>query len=123
MGAHYTAAVFIEAIPGTGGIISTIASRVGCDWHTAKKYCTRETTPHVTVAQAYEDECSMVLDLAESVVISELRKRDIATAKWYLSKKGKHRGYADKQEVELGTKGDGGGFKVQFVSNVDDDKL
>ena len=36
--AHYTAKQFIEAIPGSGGIVSTIARRVGCNWYTAKKY-------------------------------------------------------------------------------------
>lgn len=40
----YTAAQFIEAIPGTGGIISAIAKRVGCDWITAKKYITELIT-------------------------------------------------------------------------------
>ena len=34
----YTAAQFIAAIPGTGGIITKIAEKVGCAWHTAKKY-------------------------------------------------------------------------------------
>jgi len=27
---------FIDAIPGSGGIITTIAKRVGCSWNTAK---------------------------------------------------------------------------------------
>ena len=31
MGNGYTAQVFLEAIPGTGGIISAIARKVGCD--------------------------------------------------------------------------------------------
>jgi len=30
--AVYTAEQFIKAIPGSGGIISTIARRVGCGW-------------------------------------------------------------------------------------------
>ena len=119
MGAHYTAAAFLEAIQGSGGIITTIANRIECDWHTAKKYCSRDTTPHITVAKAYEDECAMVLDLAESVVLSEIRKRDVATAKWYLTRKGKNRGYADKTELDV----DGSGFTVVFKSNVDDEKL
>ena len=53
---------FIDAIPGTAGIISTIAKKVGCSWHTAKRYI--ETYP--TIAQAYADECAVVLDFAES---------------------------------------------------------
>jgi hypothetical protein len=56
---NYTAAQFIAAIPGTGGIITTIAARIPCAWHTAKKYI--EKWP--TVKQAYDDECNKVLRL------------------------------------------------------------
>ena len=31
----FTAKQFVDAIPGTGGIIDTIAKRVGCDWQRA----------------------------------------------------------------------------------------
>jgi len=43
MGDHYKASQFIAAIPGSAGIISIIARRVGCDWNTAKKYVTPVT--------------------------------------------------------------------------------
>jgi hypothetical protein len=33
----YNAQQFIKAIKNSGGIITTIAARVGCDWDTAKK--------------------------------------------------------------------------------------
>ena len=35
---QFTAKQFIKAIPGTGGIISALADKVGCGWHTAKRY-------------------------------------------------------------------------------------
>ena len=35
MGNSYTAQTFIDAIPGTGGIVSAIARKVGCEWNTA----------------------------------------------------------------------------------------
>jgi len=80
----YTAKEFIDAIPGTGGIISTIAKRVGCQWHTAKKYI--ETYP--TVKQAYENEKHQVDDSAISVIYSAIIKdKDLATAKWWVSMK------------------------------------
>ena len=92
----FTAQQFIDAIPGTGGIVATIAKRVGCVWRTAKKYI--DTYP--TVQDAYMDECEAVLDLAESVVIEAINDRDMQMVRYYLSTKGKHRGYVDKQEVE-----------------------
>jgi len=92
----YTAQQFIDAIPGTGGIVATIARRVGCVWHTAKKYI--EAYP--TVQQVYQDECEAVLDLAESVVIEAIHDRDMQMVRYYLSTKGKHRGYTEKQQFE-----------------------
>lgn len=88
---QYTASQFIDAIKNSGGIVSTIAARVGCDWYTAKRYI--DGMP--TVAQAYADECEAVLDLAESKIIMSIKDGDTHDAKWYLTKKGKHRGYGE----------------------------
>jgi hypothetical protein len=92
----YTAADFIAAIPETGGIVSKIADKVGCAWNTAKKYI--DTYP--TVKAVYDAECERVLDDAESVILGEIENRDTQTAKWYLTMKGRHRGYAPKQVIE-----------------------
>ena len=96
---------FIDAIPGTGGIVSAIARRMRCDWHTAKKYI--DTYP--TIKQAYDDEVESTLDLAESVVMGNIKlaeeevkageRADTSDAKWYLSRKGKGRGYSERQEI------------------------
>ena len=80
---HYTAKQFIDAIPGTGGIISTIAKRVGCQWHTAKKYI--ENYP--TIQQAYENEKHSIDDKAVSVIYQAIAKDDLATAKWWAAMK------------------------------------
>ena len=112
----YKASDFIAAIPDTGGIISAIARKVGCDWHTAKKYI----DVYPTVKAAYDAECERVLDLAETVIIEDIvKQRDTQTAKWYLTMKGRERGYAQtqRQEVEIHE-------PVQFViGGADPDKL
>ena len=78
---QYKAGDFIDVIPGTGGVIGTIAKRAGCAWHTAKKYI----EDHPTVKQAYENEKSKVDDAARSVVISDIvSKKNVDTAKWWL---------------------------------------
>jgi len=92
----FTAKQFIDAIPGSGGIVTTISKRVGCTWHTAKKYINE----YVTVKAAYDDECEAILDLAESTVLKNIKDGDSADAKWYLSRKGKSRGYVERQENE-----------------------
>lgn len=92
---QYKAKQFIDAIPGTGGIISLIAKKVGCDWYTAKKYVTQ----FPTIARAYEDECEAVTDLAEGKVIEAIRRNDGQMIRYYLSTKGKGRGYTERHEV------------------------
>lgn len=107
----YRAEQFIKAIPGSGGIISTIAERVNCKWHTAAKYIREKPT----VAKAYDDECERVTDAAESVVINKITKqKDGAYAKWWLTKKGKDRGFVERKEHEV---------KVGDLRGMSDDEL
>ena len=79
----YTAAQFIKAIPGTGGIISEIADRVGCSWNTAKKYITE----FATVAEAYHEECNRITDKARGNVKRAIDRGDLQTSKWWLQVK------------------------------------
>ena len=114
---NYTAGQFIEVIPGSGGIITTIASRIGCAWHTAKRYITK----YATVQQAYQDECAKVVDKAESVIIKSLQDDDVQTAKWYLTMKGAERGYKQTQHQEVsGPKG--GPIETSDVGLSDSDR-
>ncbi len=117
----YKAQDFINAIPGSGGIVSSIARKVGCDWNTAKKWVTEKPT----VAVVYDAECETVIDTAEGVVMGNIqaavhiqqkareegrpRMVDSADAKWYLTKKGNKRGYVDRHEI---TGAEGGDIKV-----------
>lgn len=94
----FTARQFIDAIPGTGGIITTIARRVGCSWHTAKKY----VDSYPSIQRAYQDECESVLDLAEAQLISAIKARDLQAIRYYLSTKGKRRGYTERHEITGG---------------------
>ena len=92
---QFTAAQFIDAIPGTGGIITAIAKRVGCSWNTAHRYIDR----HPSVRAAYDAECESVLDLAEAKTIEAIRDGDGQMIRYYLSTKGKRRGYTERHEV------------------------
>lgn len=82
----------LRAIRGSGSIVSVVAKRLGIsDWTTAKKYIYKwkET------AEAMSSELETNLDRAESVVLNDINNQNVGTAKWYLTKKGKERGYAD----------------------------
>ncbi len=108
----YKAEQFIKAIPGTGGIISSIAKRVGCDWYTARKYIEK----YPSVKQAYENECSAVDDLAVSTVLRAIQDGDLATAKWWLSKK-RPAEFGDKIGVVASTE-DGKPFPLRITEVI-----
>ncbi len=91
----YTAKQFISAIPGTGGIVSAIAKRVGCEWHTADNWI--QNTP--TVQQAYKDETEAVADMAESVVVKSAQGGNTTDAKWLLERLRKDRFSTRKEFV------------------------
>ncbi len=76
----YTAQQFIDAIPGTGGVVSAIADNVGCAWDTAKKYL----TTYATVNQAWENERNRITDRAEHNIVGAINKGDLQMSKWWL---------------------------------------
>lgn len=109
---HYKAKTFVNAMPGTGGVISTLADKVGCAWNTAKKYIDE----YPTVKLAYDNECSRVTDVAKSVIIHEIvTNRDTSTAKWWVLHKARDE-FATRQEIT------GAGGKDLILVNWDDDK-
>jgi hypothetical protein len=94
---QYKANDFIDKIPGSAGIISTIAARVGCTWHTAKKYIDE----YPTINQAYKNECETTVDMAESKLLEAIESGDNQMIKYYLSTKGKYRGFTERQEHKI----------------------
>ena len=79
----YTTEQFRKAIVRSGGVIGVIAARVGCSWHTAKKYIDK----FPTLRDAYDNELQFTNDIALSVVLQAIKEGDIGTAKWWLTKK------------------------------------
>jgi regulator of replication initiation timing len=95
-----------DYLPGCGGIVTTVAKRVGCDWHTARKWIDN----HDTLKAAFTDERERVLDLCETKLINAINSGDIDSAKWMLSRLGRGRGYVERQEH---TGADGGAIKTE----------
>jgi len=93
---NYTVEQILKAIKDSAGIVSVIAKRLDCQWHTCKKYI----DSFDDTKQALQDEIEKNIDKAESVILSSLNEGDIQTAKWYLQTIGKQRGYTEKQEIE-----------------------
>ena len=102
----FTAEQVIEAIKGTGGIKTTIASKLGCDRMTVDRYIRH----FVTVAAAYKAERESILDLSEGVVMmniqlaakiqrDEKQMADTSDAKWVLARLGRDRGFGDRTDL------------------------
>jgi hypothetical protein len=78
--ASYKAQDFLKAIPGTGGIVSALAERVGCDWHTARRYI----DTHATVKEAWEAERNKITDKARHNIVKAIGDGDLQMSKWWL---------------------------------------
>jgi len=115
-GERYDMQTVLDAISGSGAIMSTIAKRLNCGWATARSYVQRwEETQ-----QAYEDEEQTILDMAESTLYQAIRNNDVQAAKWLLSTKGKRRGYSERYEHEhSGPGGEPMRVEVKFVGRDD----
>ena len=97
----------LEAIKDSGAIKTVIAQRLGVTRQTVDNYLSRWKTAQA----AYEDEKEINLDLAESVVISNIRTAvkiarsgevaDSGDAWRYLKTKGVERGYSERQQIDL----------------------
>lgn len=109
----------IDAITGSGGIMSAVAKRLGCAWDTARFYVDK----WASTKQAFQNEREQFLDACESVLkknvqlAMQAQKKgeivDTSDVKWTLARLGKKRGYVERVETEqIG--------KVEFVVTYDD---
>lgn len=88
---------FKKAIPGSAGLISVIASRVGCSWNTANSAI--KADPELMDMVREEEE--RIDDLAESVLIQRLRNGDEGVARWWLTRRRRQR-YGDAVDLTSG---------------------
>ena len=86
----------LAAIPDSGGVITRIADKLGLDRTTI--YRRIHANPEVMEAIVAERE--KILDIAEEGILAAVYSGDVPTCQWYLTRKGRDRGYGDKTEVE-----------------------
>ena len=90
----------LEAIAGSRGIVSNVAKELQCDWHTADRYIKE----YPEAVQAIAEESEAMLDTAENKAYELMENGDGAMVRFYLSTKGRKRGYItdDRQTQEVG---------------------
>ena len=86
----------LDNIRGSYGIISTIAARLHCNWHTVDE--TIKLYPECM--QALADENETVLDFTEGKAIERIKDGDGAMIRFMLATKGKKRGYTYEEKLE-----------------------
>lgn len=86
----------LDAIDGSYGIVSTVAAKLHCNWHTADEYIKKwpETL------QALSDEEESKLDFVEGKAIKKINEGDGAMIRFYLTTKGKKRGFTYDEKLE-----------------------
>lgn len=92
---HVSTAAMIAALEKNNGILQFAAMTLGINRGTI--YYRIEKDP--ALAAAYEQICEAQIDKAEQVVLREVDAKDLETAKWYLDRKGKKRGYSTRTEL------------------------
>ncbi len=85
-----------EAIENSGGIISTIANKLGVSWHTVKRYIDKNPD----LIELLDAELEKVKDSAEGTLFEEIITHKKSWAiKFFLAYKAKDRGYSTKTDI------------------------
>jgi hypothetical protein len=92
---RYKLEQILESIKGSGGIISACCRRLNCSWDCFDDY--RKRYPQIAAALAIERE--MLLDFAESQLVSLIKDKNLVSILFFLKCMGKSRGWCERKEV------------------------
>ena len=100
----YSKKQVLNAVKGSHGIVSQVAKKLDCDWHTADTYI--KLYPEAVHALAEEGET--MIDTAESKAYELMEQGDGQMVRFILATKGRKRGYIteDKQAPQSEEKTD-----------------
>lgn len=86
---------FMKACKNSGGIITLIAKKM--DVSRQQLYLFLDKNPEMF--KYLEEERNQIIDVAESKLFTAIQTGDLDSVKWFLSRVGKRRGYADKDII------------------------
>lgn len=89
----------LEAIKGSGGIVTTVALALNCDWHTAKA----NIDLYEETREAFSGELETGLDLVEGKAYAQAKDGDGAMIRFILATKGRNRGYGETPPITAET--------------------
>jgi transposase len=106
----YSQAKVIKAIEGTGGIITEIATRLGCQRATVYAYL--DAFPKIKAA--YDEERTSVTEMARANLIEAIFNNDVEISKWWVERRDPE--FTAKQQVQADVKTSGGVLVVPGVA-------
>ena len=107
----------LDAIKGSYGIISTIAGRLHCDWHTVDD--TIKLYPEAI--RAIADEKEATLDFVEGKAISRINEGDGTMIRFYLATKGRQRGFTYDEKLEADEAAEDNELTIEIVDGENED--
>jgi hypothetical protein len=106
----YSQAKVVKAIEGTGGIITEIATRLGCQRATVYAYL--DAFPKIKAA--YDEERDSVCDVARSNIVESIFNGNVDDSKWWVERRDPE--FMTKQQVQADVKTSGGVLVVPGVA-------
>ena len=106
----------LNAIKDSGGIITSVAVALNCDWHTDKANIER----YEETREAFNGELETGLDLVEGKAYSQARNGDGAMIRFILATKGRKRGYGEQPYQPFDEQKDDTEIKIEIVDGGDD---
>lgn len=91
----YTLEEVLQAVKGSGAIMSVVATRLGCEWQTAKKYVLK----YPEAVELFNSEELKGVDFAESKLLELVKNGDLNAITLYLKHKGRRRGWGTEAEA------------------------
>lgn len=107
----------LDAIKDSGGIVTTVALALDCDWHTAKANIER----YAETREAFDSELETGLDLVEGKAYAQAKNGDGAMIRFILATKGRKRGYGEQSYQPFDEPKDDTEIKIEIVDGKDDD--
>lgn len=91
----FTKEQVIEAIIGSGGVMTSIANKLGVARSTAMRLIDQWEETKLCL----DDEEKSMNDMSKNCILTAIHKGDVASAKWWLAKKNKAEGFGDEAPV------------------------
>lgn len=98
----------IESLENSLGIVSVACRKVGISRQTHYRWCQEDES----YDRAAKEIIEATIDFVESKLFENIQDKKEASIMFYLKSKAKHRGYVERQEVDMGTNNH---FRVEII--------